>query len=280
MPVPRGKVVGGTSAINGQVFLRGIPEDFDSWASWGNDEWSFLKVLPYFRKLEEDLDIRDDFHGSEGPIPVRRHKREAWLPFQSAFYQACIDAGFPEDPDMNNPESSGVGPIPMNNPDGIRMSTALSYIDPSRHRLNLTIRANVLATRILFEGRVATGVELESGGERFTVKGEEIILSGGAMASPQLLMLSGVGPADHLGSLGIPLVRDLPGVGQNMRHHPTAPVRVRVKEGVPLDPDAPRLQTAVRYTATGSTARNDIQILPSAFSVPLGGDPMEGRASG
>ncbi len=277
MPVPRGKVVGGSSSINGQVLLRGVPEDYDNWASWGNEEWAYLKVLPYFRKMETDMDIRDDFHGSDGPIPVHRHKREDWLPSPSAFYRACVDAGFPEDQDMNHPESTGVGPVTMNNPDGIRMSTALTYINPNRHRLNLTIRANVLARRILFDGKRATGVEVESEGERFIVEGEEIILSAGAIASPQLLMLSGVGPRDHLRSLGIRVVHDLPGVGQNLRDHPNAGVRVRVKEDFPLDPNAPRLQVALRYTAEGSRDRNDMQILVSSFSSPIGGDPMEGE---
>src|SRR5215470_13825350 len=128
LPVPRGKVVGGTSAINGQVFLRGVPEDYENWASSGNDEWTYLKLLPYFKKMETDVDFRDDFHGADGPIPVRRHQREVWLPFQEAFYQAALAAGYPEDPDMNHPESGGVGPLPMNNPDGIRMSTGLTYI--------------------------------------------------------------------------------------------------------------------------------------------------------
>ena len=139
--VPRGRVVGGTSAINGQVFLRGVPEDYDNWASWGNDEWSYIKVLPFFRKLETDTDIQDDFHGNEGPIPVRRHRRETWSPLQNAFQQACIDVGYPETYDHNNPDAWGVGPFPMNNPNGVRMSTALTYINPNRHRLNLTIRA-------------------------------------------------------------------------------------------------------------------------------------------
>jgi choline dehydrogenase len=108
------------------VFLRGVPEDYDNWAALGNDEWTFRQVLPYFRKAETDTDIRDDFHGSDGPIPVRRHKRDTWLPAQNAFYEACLAADFPADPDMNHPESMGVGPIPMNNPDGIRMSRAPS----------------------------------------------------------------------------------------------------------------------------------------------------------
>jgi choline dehydrogenase-like flavoprotein len=206
MPVPRGKVVGGSSAINGQVFLRGVPEDYDGWAAMGNEEWSFLKCLPYFRKLETDTDIRDDFHGFDGPIPVRRHKRHTWLPAQTAFHQACLAARFPEDPDMNNPDSVGVGPTPMNNPDGIRMSTAMTYLNPVRHRLNLTVKANVRVHRLRFEGKRVTGAEVESGGERFVVEGGELILTAGAIMSPQLLMLSGVGPADHLREMGIELV--------------------------------------------------------------------------
>ena len=271
--VPRGRVVGGTSAINGQVFLRGVPEDYDRWAEWGNGEWRYIDVLPYFRKQETDTDIRDDFHGFDGPVPVRRHKREDWLPLQEAFYNACSDSGFAEVYDHNHPDSTGVGPLPMNNPNGVRMSTALSYINPNRHRLNLTVRGNVLVRRILFDGQKATGVEVESGGERFTVEGETIVLSAGAIASPQVLMLSGVGPAAHLQSMGVPVVKDLPGVGQNLRDHPLVAVRVKTKPEFPLDADAPRIQTVLRYTATGSDLRNDMQILPSSFSTPLGGDP-------
>ncbi len=235
--VPQGKVLGGTSAINGQVFLRGVPEDYDQWAAWGNDEWSFLKVLPFFRKLETDTDVRDDFHGFDGPIPVRRHKREAWLPLQVAFHRACLDAGYAEVYDHNNPDSEGVGPFPMNNPDGVRMNTALTYLNPNRHRLNLTVRANVQVRRVLFEGRQAVGVEVDSGGERFVVSGREIVLSAGAVASPQLLMLSGIGPAAHLQSLGIPVVQALPEVGQNLRDHPLVPLRAKVVDGFPLDPN-------------------------------------------
>ena len=272
--VPRGKVVGGTSAINGQVFLRGVPEDYDRWASWGNDEWGYLKVLPYFRKLETDTDVRDDFHGFDGPIPVRRHKRETWSPLQVAFNQSCLDAGYPETYDHNHPDSSGVGPFPMNNPDGVRMSTALTYINPNRHRINLTIRPNVQVRRVLFDGQRATGVEVESGGDRFIVESDLIVLSAGAIASPQLLMLSGVGPESQLRGLGIPVVKDLPGVGQNLRDHPLLPIRVSVKDEFLLDPDAPRMQALLRYTATGSDHRNDMQLFPSSFSTPLGGDPF------
>ncbi|SVA25137.1 uncharacterized protein METZ01_LOCUS77991 [marine metagenome] len=272
--VPRGKVMGGTSAINGQVFLRGVPEDYDRWASWGNDEWSFVNVMPYFRKLETDTDVQDDFHGSEGPVPVRRHKPEDWMPLQHAFKDVCLDRGYPETYDHNNPDATGFGPFPMNNPNGVRMSTALTYVNPNRYRLNLTIKADVLVRRILLEGGRAVGVEVESGGEVFQLEGEQIVLSAGALASPQILMLSGIGPAAHLEEMDIELKIDLPGVGQNLRDHPLVAVRVKTKDDFPLDPDAPRLQTVLRYTATGSEHRNDMQIFPSSFSTPLGGDPF------
>ena len=168
--VARGKVTGGSSAINHQILLRGLPEDFDAWAAAGNDEWSYRKTLPYFRRLENDADVRDDFHGSDGPIPVWRHRWDDWLPLQAAFYRACRDAGFPDDPDLNHPEATGVGPMPLNNPGGVRMSTAITYLHACRHRLNLTIRAEALARRIVFDFGLtgsprAVGVEVESGGE-------------------------------------------------------------------------------------------------------------------
>ena len=261
--VARGKVTGGTSAINHQIFLRGLPEDFDSWAEAGNDEWSYIKTLPYFRCLEADSDIHDDFHGSDGPIPVWRHPREDWLPIQAAFYEACVDAGFPQNPDMNHPEATGVGAFPLNNPGGVRMSTALTYLNACRHRLNLTIRANVLARRLLFKGTRATGIEVESDGEVFVLEGQEIILSGGAIASPQLLMLSGVGPAQHLEDLGIETLHNLAGVGQNMKNHPSVSLRFRLQDGNRPAPDAPRNQVGLRFTSEGSSPRNDIQVQPT-----------------
>ena len=279
MPVPRARVMGGCSAHNGPwpMFWRGAPEDFDDWASRGNDQWSYARVLPYFRKMEGDLDTQDDFHGTDGPIPVLQHKRSTWLPFQEASYRAAVDAGFPEFPEVNHPEFTGVAPRTENNIDGVRISMAMSYIDPNRHRLNLTIRPNVLATRILFDGKRAIGVEVESGGERFTLEGEEIILSAGPIASPQLLMLSGVGPADHLRSLGVQVAHDLPGVGQNMRDHPAVGVVASVKQGFPQDPDAPRLQICIAYTARGSSARNDMTLTPVSFASDIrwGGNPMQ-----
>ncbi len=261
LTIPRGKATGGSSAINGQVLYRGIPEDYDNWASWGNDEWSFTKVLPYFRKMETDMDFSGDFHGSNGPIPVRRYPREEWLPHSTAFHQACIAAGFPDDPDQNHPESTGISPRARNTLDGVRVSTALAYLDPARHRMNLTIKASVTACRILFNGKRAVGVEVESGGERFTVDGEQIILSSGAIGSPHLLLLSGVGPAEQLRGVGVDVVHELPGVGQNLRDHPSAAVLFRVTGERP-DVQAPAIQVGLRYTVEGSYLRNDMQISP------------------
>ena len=260
--IPRGKATGGSSAVNGQVLFRGIPEDYDRWAEWGNDEWSFVNVLPYFNKLETDLDFGGgDFHGSDGPVPVRRMPRSEWLPHARAFEQACVAEGYPIDEDQNHPESTGVSPRARNTIDGVRMSMAINYLDIARHRLNLTIRANVTARRILFDGEKAVGIEAESGGEVFTVEADEIVVSSGAVASPQLLMLSGVGPAEHLRSLGIEVVHDSPGVGKNLRDHPSAAVLFR-STGEKPDVQAPVIQVGLRYTIEGSDLRNDMQLSP------------------
>ncbi len=289
LPVARGKVTGGSSAINHQIVLRGMPEDFDAWAAAGNSEWSYVKTLPYFRKLESDADIRDDFHGADGPIPVWRHQRENWLPLQAAFYRACRDAGFPDDPDMNHPEATGVGPMPLNNPGGVRMSTAITYLDACRHRLNLTIRANGLVKRVVFASQPdsrspgndegaprAVGVEVESGGETFFVEGEEIILSAGAIHSPHLLLLSGVGPAEELRPLGINSVIDLPGVGRGMKNHPSVSIVFRSHSEHRLAPDAPRNQVGLRFTAESSPMRNDVQVQPTT-SYPESAEPPDIR---
>ena len=132
MVIPRGWAMGGSSSINGQVVFRGVPEDYDRWAEWGNDEWKFTDCLPFFRKLENDWDFGgDDFHGSEGPLPVRRPKREDWLPFNAAFYDACMALGIPEHPDQNAPDCyTAISPRPMNNIDGVRMSTSLTFLNP------------------------------------------------------------------------------------------------------------------------------------------------------
>ncbi len=265
--IPRGKVTGGSSAINGQVFLRGVPEDYNLWAQRGNDEWEYERCFDYFKKLEADLDFGDqDHHGSGGPIPARRFKRDEWLPDQVAFHTACLDAGFSDVPDHNDPNATGVGPIPLNNPNGIRWSTALGYLNPARHRLNLTIRPNCTVQRLLFEGTRCVGAEVESGGERFTVQGNEVILSAGAIGSPHILLLSGIGPAEHLQGLGIRVVHDLPGVGQNLRDHPMIFVSWSVKPGYQQDPFAPHIQLMLRWTAEGSPFWNDLLMFMSSFA--------------
>jgi choline dehydrogenase len=275
MAVPRGKVTGGSSAVNGQIFLRGIPEDFDAWAEAGNPAWGWGQVLPCYRRLERDLDFRDDYHGTDGPIPVRRDPRGEWLPPQVAFAEACLEAGFPECPDHNAPQVSGVGPTPMNTLRGVRWSTSLGYLDPARHRLQLTLRSRCQVEGVVVEGRRAIGVLVRSGGERFTVRGDEVVLSAGAIGSPHLLLLSGVGPADDLRAAGLPVRVDLPGVGKNLRDHPHVYTAWRPSSGYPMDPDLPRYQTLLRYTAPGSSRRNDLQLLMSAFAsgrVDRGGD--------
>jgi choline dehydrogenase len=259
--IPRGKATGGSSAVNGQVLYRGIPEDYDNWASWGNSEWSYAKVLPYFCKMENDHDFGGEFHGSDGPVPVRRYKQEEWLPYARAFHQACVAADFRDDPDQNHPESTGVSPRARNTIDGVRISMALAYLDPARHRLNLTVKSQVIVRRILFTGKRATGVEVESGGERFTLEAGEIVLSGGAIGSPHILLLSGVGPAAQLRNVGVPVLHDLPGVGQNLRDHPSAAVLYRATGERP-DVQAPVIQVGLRYTVEGSYLQNDMQLSP------------------
>jgi choline dehydrogenase len=164
MAVPRGKVTGGSSAINTSAFYRGIPEDFDAWADLGNNQWRFDEVLPYFCQLETDVDRHDEHHGAAGPIFVHHASRESWPPAQLAFYNACRAAGFPDCPDHNHPASTGIGPGIHNNHNGIRFSTALGYLNQARHRLNLSIRANCMVHRIQFDGNRAVGVVVESGG--------------------------------------------------------------------------------------------------------------------
>ena len=265
MPVARGKVTGGSSAINRAGFHRGTPQDYDAWASQGNDQWSFERVLTYFRKIETDPDFHDDFHGTDGPIVIDRARPENRDALQSALYNAGRAAGFPDCPDQNHPDATGVGPGCRNLARGIRLSTALTYLDPARHRLNLTIRPNCTVHSILFDGKRATGVRVESGGETFSVSGDEIILSGGAVASPQLLMLSGIGPADHLKSLGIPVLQDLPGVGQNLKDHPKVWLTWHNRTNQRFSGAG---GVALRFSAPDSSFRNDLLISMDSFAYP------------
>lgn len=274
MSVPRGKVAGGSSAINSSAFYRGIPEDFDAWAELGNHQWRFDEVLPYFCQIETDVDMHNDHHGTDGPIFAHHAPREGWHPAQLAFYNACRAAGFPDCPDHNYPTSSGIGPGIHNNHNGMRWSTALGYLNQARHRLNLSIRSNCTVHRIQFDGKRAVGVAGESGGEVFTVQADQIILSAGAIGSPQVLMLSGVGPAEHLRSLGIPVVQDLPGVGQNLRDHPKVYVTWRARDDDPIEAGTMRGGVTLRYTAPHSHLRNDMWLNMGAF-VPARVNPLD-----
>jgi choline dehydrogenase len=269
--VPRGKIVGGSTAVNAMIFLRGEADDFDSWAAAGNDQWSFAEVLPAHCRLERDLDYGHlDYHGDCGPIPAWRFQPAEWAPDHAAFYEACRAAGFADCPDHNAPGSTGVGPLAHNNVNGIRWSTSLGYLAPARHRPNLTIQGETFVHKVIFAGTRAIGVVAEQAGQLTTIHADAIILCGGAIASPHLLLHSGVGPAADLRDLGIPVVHDLPGVGQNLRDHPQTPITIRTKPEIVNDWRTPRLNTALRYTATGSHLRNDMIFIPASNALPDG----------
>ena len=263
--VAQGKVIGGGSSINGQAMQRGLPEDFDAWAALGNEEWSYAKVLPYFRKSEHDLDIRDEFHGTDGPMPVRRRQSGPWPAIQKAFRDACVQAGFGTTEDTNGPNPAGVGVTPSNNLDGMRMSAAITHLHPMRHCLNLTVRGGVFVRKIVIKDFKAIGVEAESGGKVFTVEADRVVLSAGAIRSPQLLMLSGIGPKDHLQPFGIPIVHELPGVGQHLWNHLSAQMTFKVKDGISLTVHADAVHFSLHYTAHGSRASNDMVLRTSSI---------------
>ena len=265
---PRGKVVGGSSAVNGIVAIRGTPEDYDEWAALGNDRWSWEQCLPYFRKLEDDRDHGGDLHGSGGPIPIVRWKPEEWTPLQAAFFDACRAAGHPACEDHNVPGATGVGSWAMNRAGTLRVSTAIGYLAPARGRLNLTIRGGCHVDRVLFEGGRAVGVEVEADGRSQRAYGKEIVLAAGALHSPAILLRSGVGPAEQLRGLGIALVRDLPGVGENLRDHPSLTLIALPKPGV-IAPGHPLQQVGLRYTAAGSSQENDMQMYMWSWETEL-----------
>ncbi len=261
VPLPAGRVVGGSSAVNTAIALRGTPEDYDGWAALGNDEWSWDKVLPYFRRLEHDLDFDDDNHGQDGPIPVRRHTEDELVPVQAAFVRAMRALGYAETSDNNDPQSTGLGFHPMNKLDGRRMSVAICYLEPARKRPNLTIMGDCHVRRIVFDGDQATGLEVEGDAGMETITGDRIVISCGAIGTPALLMRSGIGPADHLRELDIDVVRDLPGVGDNLDDHPMLGATFIAKEGM-LERSDPVVQVTYRYTSSDDEERNDMQLMP------------------
>ncbi|MEP7204320.1 MAG: mycofactocin system GMC family oxidoreductase MftG [Ilumatobacteraceae bacterium] len=219
--VPRGKVMGGSSTVNGGVFVRATADDFDHWATLGNGEWSFANVLPFLRRLEDDRDFPEsELHGAGGPMPVARVAASALHPVSNAFAQACSALGYPDEVDKNAPGQPGCGPLPRNTLAGVRVNAAMAYVIPNRKRSNLTIESNVTARRLLMNGTRVVGVEIDRAGALETCIGDEIVLSAGAVMSPHVLLLSGIGPAAELRRHGIDVVADLPGVGTQCRDHP------------------------------------------------------------
>jgi choline dehydrogenase len=217
----RGKVLGGSSSINGMIFQRGNPLDYERWAGdAGMETWDYAHVLPYFKRMETCLaaDIQDPFRGHSGPLVLERGP--ATNPLFGAFFEAVQQAGYPLTDDVNGYRQEGFAPFDRNIHDGKRLSASRAYLHPVKHRRNLDIRTRAFVTRILFEGNRAVGVEYRQGpGAPRRVRAGEVVLCGGAINSPQTLLLSGIGPAAHLKERGIDVVADLAGVGENLQDH-------------------------------------------------------------
>ena len=222
--LPQARILGGSAAINACAWVRGSQADYDSWADLGNLGWSFNDLLPYFQRVEADpLAAESDLHGSDGLVPITRLDDRDRSILEQGFLEAAQEVGFEYLTDMNGSatQSPGVGITPRNVVDGVRIGPALSYIAAARDRSNLTILSDTLVDRVLFDGTRAVAIQTATGD---IVSGDEIILAGGSYSSPAILMRSGVGPADHLDDLEIPIVQDLPGVGANLRDHPVSTV--------------------------------------------------------
>jgi choline dehydrogenase len=256
-PVPRGRVVGGSSALNGGYFIRGTRADFDGWAAEGNPLWSADRVLPAFVRLEADREFGDrPGHGSSGPVPVRRPR--AGHPLADAFAAAAAELGFPAEPDKNADGVPGYGPVPMNVADGVRTNTAMAYLSPRRGHPGLTVRGGVHVRRVVVEGGRAVGVETAEG----VVRAGEVVLSAGAVGSPQLLLLSGIGPADDLRALGLDVVADVPGVGARFTDHPDLYVTYRPARRLPMPRDLHPLHGVLHTTSDGGRTPGDLEVMP------------------
>ncbi|WP_088346766.1 MULTISPECIES: choline dehydrogenase [Rhodomicrobium] len=215
---PRGKVIGGSSSVNGLVYVRGNPHDFDRWESEGASGWGYRHVLPYFRRAEKRRDGGNAYRGDAGPLATQYGALAN--PLYRAFIEAGKQAGYPANADINGQSQEGFGRLDMTVKDGRRWSTANAYLKPAMKRPNLTVITGALATRILFEGRRAIGIAYERGGRACELRARrEVVLSGGPINTPQLLKLSGVGPAGELRQHGIDVLHDLPGVGENLQDH-------------------------------------------------------------
>ncbi|MFJ9910965.1 choline dehydrogenase [Actinacidiphila glaucinigra] len=234
----RGKVLGGSSSINGMIFQRGNPMDYERWAKVpGMEHWDYAHCLPYFQRMENCLaaDADDEFRGHDGPLVLERGPASS--PLFPAFLKAVQEAGHPLTDDVNGYRQEGFAPFDRNVHRGRRLSAARAYLDPVRGRPNLTVRTRALVTRVLFEGKRAVGVEYERRrGAREQVRAREVVLCGGAINSPQLLQLSGVGDARELSGLGVDVVHDLPGVGENLQDHLEVYVQYACTQPVSMQP--------------------------------------------
>jgi choline dehydrogenase len=254
---PRGKTLGGSSSINGMLYVRGNPADYDGWAQMGCRGWSFDGVLPYFRKSEDYRQAEDaGYRGRNGPLKVEDYR--TILPLTHCFVAAAQQAGHPFSDDLNGREPEGVGYSQMTRIGRWRGSTAQTFLKEARRRPNLRVETDALATRLRFDGKRCTGVTFRRRGEVIEAKASrEVILCGGAVNSPHLLQVSGVGPAAHLQSIGVPVVHDLPGVGANLQDHYVARISHRVRGAISINTLARGLRLAgevIRFALEGRGA--------------------------
>jgi choline dehydrogenase len=272
--VPRGKVMGGSSTVNGGVFVRATADDFDAWAALGNHEWSFAKVLPFLKRLEDDRDFPEsEFHGRGGPIPVSRSTATELHPLSNAFATACAELNFPEEIDKNAPGQPGCGRLPRNVVTGssgtsVRVNTAMAYVAPHRGRPNLTIESRATVRRIVLSGNRAVGVEAEQGDGMTTFEGDEIVLCAGAVMSAHLLLLAGVGPAEELRRHGIAVIVDSPGVGTRCRDHPQLFIGYEPSPALPRRAGSGIVEIALDTTVAGTPVSFMPYLAPMAELVP------------
>lgn len=232
VPIPQGRTLGGSTSINGLVYNRGQAADYDHWASLGNPGWSYEEVLPYFKSMERRAGGDDRYRGRKGELPVTDID---WIhPLCEAFIAGAVEQGLPRNPDYNGASQAGVGYFQRTINRGWRMSTARCFLRPAMSRKNLTVRTHAQATQVLFEGNRAVGVAYcdprQPSAARSVRANREVIVASGAINTPKLLQLSGLGPGDFLRELGVPVVRDLPGVGENLSDHYSVRVVARVKQ--------------------------------------------------
>ncbi len=231
---PRGRVIGGSSSINGLIFIRGQHEDFDDWAAQGAAGWRYADVLPDFKRIERYAGGANGYHGAAGELGVSNLRNDH--PYCQAWVDAGVEYGLPRNADFNGATTYGVGSYQLSIDNGWRASSAVAFLRPARARRNLTVVSDALVTRVLFEKTRATGVEWQRGGVLQRIHAtREVILAAGAVQSPQLLQLSGVGPPELLHPLGVPVVADVPGVGENLQDHYQARTIVRLRKRVSLN---------------------------------------------